>query len=247
MQPHKIASREEWLAVRKALLVKEKELTRLREKLSAERRALPWVKVEKNYVFDTPEGKKTLVELFDGRSQLIVKHFMFPPGAKNVCVGCSFQSDHIDGANMHLAHHDVTLIAVGRAPLAELQAYKERMGWKFNWVSSNSSDFNYDYNVSFRPEELAKGKAYYNYEMRDVGIEDLSGISVFHKDANGDIFHTYSIYGRGGEETIGAYIYLDITPKGRDETINGNLTDWVKRHDEYEDAKDADDCCHSKA
>jgi predicted dithiol-disulfide oxidoreductase (DUF899 family) len=233
---HQIVTRDEWIAARKELLSKEKELTRLFDQLNAERRNLPWVKVEKPYVFETPNGRKTLADLFDGRSQLIVYHFMFGPQMKEGCVGCSFFGDHVDGPNMHISHHDVTFVAISRAPLAQLEAYKKRMGWRFDWVSSNGSDFNYDFHVSFRKEDIAKGKVYYNYEMTDSTIEDLHGISVFCKDENGAIFHTYSSYGRGDERGLGAYMFLDVTPKGRNENGPGfNLTDWVRRHDKYED------------
>jgi predicted dithiol-disulfide oxidoreductase (DUF899 family) len=234
---HRIVSQEEWLAARKAHLRNEKALTRMRDLVAAERRTLPWVKVEKEYVFDTPHGRKTLADLFDGRSQLIVQHFMFGPDWDEGCIGCSFAADHVDAAYMHLQHHDVTFVAISRAPLAKLEAYRKRMGWRFNWVSSNGSDFNYDYHVSFTKDELAKGKVYYNYAMTDEGFDELPGASVFYKDAGGDIFHTYSRYGRGGEEVLGAYMLLDITPKGRNETgPNHNLLDWVRRHDEYEPA-----------
>jgi predicted dithiol-disulfide oxidoreductase (DUF899 family) len=227
-------SQEEWIAARKQLLTKEKELTQLQDEVNRQRREMPWVKVEKEYVFDTPDGKKTLAELFDGRSQLIVYHFMFGPGWKAGCVGCSFFADHVDGANMHLAHHDVTFVAISRAPLSEIQAYKKRMGWRFNWVSSNGSDFNYDYHVSFTKDEFAKGKVYYNYEMTEASMEDLHGTSVFFKDEAGAIFHTYSAYARGDERGLGTYMFLDLTPNGRNETgPNYNLTDWVRRHDEY--------------
>jgi predicted dithiol-disulfide oxidoreductase (DUF899 family) len=233
---HEIVSQEEWVEVRKNLLKKEKEFTRLRDQLSAERRELPWVKVEKNYVFDGPDGKETLADLFAGRSQLFVKHFMFGPGWKEGCVGCSFEVDHIEGALVHLEHHDVTYVAVSRAPLAEIEAFKKRMGWRFKWVSSYGSDFNYDYHVSFTKEEIAKGKVYYNYGMTESSIEDLSGISVFYKDEAGDIFHTYSSYARGAEELLGTYMVLDLTPKGRNETgPNYDLTDWVRHHDRYGD------------
>jgi predicted dithiol-disulfide oxidoreductase (DUF899 family) len=243
---HPIASREQWLAARTALLAKEKEFTRLRDKLAAERRALPWVKVEKDYVFDAPEGRKTLGDLFDGRSQLVVKHFMLGPGWKDGCVGCSFGADHIDGGLVHLEHHDVSVAAVSRAPRAEIEAYKKRMGWRFKWVSSHGNDFNYDYHVSFTPEDLAKGRVYYNYAMIDAGIDELPGLSVFLKDEAGDIFHTYSSYGRGGEELATTYMVLDLTPKGRNETgPHHDLMDWVRRHDEYEDAKGAASCCGS--
>ncbi len=177
-------------------------------------------------MFHGPDGKGTFADLFDGRSQLVVKHFMLGPGWKEGCVGCSFEVDHIEGALVHLEHHDVTYVAISRAPLAEIEAFKKRMGWRFKWVSSYGSDFNYDYHVSFTPEEIAKGKVYYNYEMRDFQSEELSGLSVFYKDATGDIFHTYSAYARGAEEVLGTYIILDLTPKGRNETgPNFDLTD----------------------
>ena len=230
----KIVSRADWLAARKDLLAEEKELTRARDRLSAHRRELPWVKVEQNYSFHTPAGTKTLAELFDGRSQLIVYHFMWRGDLNDACVGCSFLADHIDGANLHLTQHDVTLTVVSRAPLPVLQAFKQRMGWRFNWVSSEGSNFNYDYHVSFRPEEIASGQVLYNYQLTPASIEELSGFSVFYKDKQGDVFHTYSSYGRGNEEVLGAYIYLDLTPKGRNETgPNYNLSDWVRHHDRY--------------
>ncbi len=236
MSEHEIVSREQWTIARKAFLAKEKEYTRLRDKLSAERRELPWVKVEKDYVFDTTDGKKTLADLFEGKSQLIIKHFMLAPGQKEGCVGCSFEVDQVEGALMHMRHHDVAYVAVARAPLAEIEAFRRRMGWHFPFVSSHGSDFNYDFNVSFTPEQAAGGGANYNYEMTEVGIEDLSGLSVFYKNDAGEIFHTYSTFGRGGEETLGAYMYLDMTPKGRNEHgPNFNLGDWVRLHDRYEE------------
>jgi predicted dithiol-disulfide oxidoreductase (DUF899 family) len=242
---HRIVSRETWTEERVALLKKEKELTRLRDKLCAERRQLPWVRVEKTYVFDTPEGKRTLADLFDGRSQLVVNHFMLAPGWGEGCVGCSFGADHI-GSLVHLEHHDVTVVVVSRAPLAEIEAYKKRMGWKFKWVSSGGSDFNYDYHVSFTPQQLARGKVYYNYAMTEAGIEELPGMSVFAKDEAGTVFHTYSSYARGPEELIGTYMILDRTPKGRNETgPHHNLMDWVRRHDEYDDVPQAGGCCHA--
>jgi len=257
IQEHEIVPREEWIAARKELLKKEKELTHLRDRLSAERRDLPWVRVEKQYLFDSPNGSVTLADLFDGRSQLIVKHFMFAPGWKAGCVGCSFDVDHIEGALVHLEHHDVTCVAVSRATLAEIEAFKQRMGWRIPWVSSFGTDFNYDYHVSFTKEEIAKGKTFHNYEMRDVQIEEMSGLSVFYKDAAGDIFHTYSTYGRGAEELASAYVCLDLTPKGRNETgPSFDLSDWVRHHDRYDDddfdfmepyqpAKASDSCCGS--
>jgi len=241
MDHPKIVSRNEWLAARKAHLVKEKELTRMRDRLSAERRELPWVKVEKEYAFDTPEGKKTLAHLFEGRSQLIVHHFMWRWDLGQGCVSCSFEADHAEGAIVHLENHDVTYVRVSRAPLAELEAYKKRMGWRAKWVSSYGSDFNYDYHVSFTKDDLAKGKVCYNYEMTE-GFDELDGLSVFYKDEAGDVFHTYSSYARGNEEVIGAFIYLDITPKGRNETT---IMDWVRRHDEYDAAEESAACCHS--
>jgi predicted dithiol-disulfide oxidoreductase (DUF899 family) len=233
----KLVSRDEWLTARKELLKQEKELTRQRDALSAKRRELPWVRVEKEYVFDTPKGKQTLADLFDGRSQLVVNHFMLGPGWKEGCVGCSFGADHIEGALVHLEHHDVTVVVVSRAPLHEIEAYKKRMGWRFNWVSSYDSDFNYDYHVSFTKDDVTKGRVYYNFEMTEALIEELPGLSVFYKDAAGDIFHTYSSYARGAEELLGTYMVLDLTPKGRNETgPNHNLMDWVRRHDAYSEA-----------
>jgi predicted dithiol-disulfide oxidoreductase (DUF899 family) len=233
---HPIVSHDEWIAGRKRLLAKEKELTRLRDQLAAERRALPWVKVEKPYVFSGPGGKEILADLFGGRSQLIIKHFMLGPGWSEGCVGCSFEHDHIDGILVHLGHRDVSYVAVSHAPLPEIEAFKERMGWHIKWVSSSRSDFNYDFHVSFRPEEIVKSEGYYYYEMRKIAIEELSGRSVFYKDANGDVFHTYSSYARGGEDLPGTYGLLDLVPKGRDETgPNRNLSDWVRHHDRYGD------------
>ncbi len=233
----KVATREEWLRARKELLTREKQLTRQRDEVDRLRRELPWVRVEKNYVFDGPGGKETLADLFAGRSQLIVSHFMFGSGWKEGCVGCSFRSDHVDGTLVHLEHHEVSFVTVSRAPLAEIKAFQERMGWRFKWVSSYHTDFNYDYCVSFTPEEIATGKVEYNYELRDFLSEELSGLSIFCKDQSGDIFHTYSTYGRGDEMVDTTYMYLDLTPKGRNETgPRHNLTDWVRHHDHYDAA-----------
>jgi predicted dithiol-disulfide oxidoreductase (DUF899 family)/ketosteroid isomerase-like protein len=237
MTPHPIVSHDAWVAARKEHLKKEKEFTRLRDDLSRQRRELPWERVEKEYVFDGPNGRETLADLFASRSQLIVYHFMFTPGWKEGCQGCSFLSDHIDGARVHLEHHDVSLVVVSRAPLADLERFKQRMGWGFKWVSSGDGDFNYDYHVSFRKEDLAKGEVLYNYEMTKGGMEDLPGASVFVKDERGAIFHTYSSYSRGGDILIGTYNYLDLTPKGRNE--NGphhNMGDWMRHHDRYDAA-----------
>jgi predicted dithiol-disulfide oxidoreductase (DUF899 family) len=232
---HRIVSREQWLTERTAFLAREKELTHLRDRLSAERRALPWVRVDKSYTFDAPDGKVTLSDLFEGRSQLIIKHFMLAPGQKEGCVGCSFESDHVEGTLVHLEHHDVSYVAVARAPINEIETFRMRMGWHFRWVSSFHSDFNYDFNASFTPEQVASGEAYYNYRTGPVPLEDLSGLSVFYKDEDGSIYHTYSSFGRGGEERLGTYIYLDMTPKGRNENgPNHTLADWVRHHDRYE-------------
>ncbi len=231
---HQIVSREEWLEARIALLAKEKEFTRLRDQMSVQQRALPWVKVEKQYSFDGRAGKVTLADLFQGRSQLFVKHFMMGPGQKEQCVGCSFEVDHVESILVHLENHDVSYAAVARAPIDEIEALRARMDWHFTWVSSFHSDFNYDFKVSFKPEEIAAGRAYYNFDYINPGVEDLSGDSIFFKDDAGQIFHTYSVYGRGAEDLLGTYKYLDLTPKGRNE--NGpyhSLTDWVRPHNMY--------------
>jgi len=230
----RVVSRGEWLEARRALLIKEKALTRQRDALSAERRALPWVKVEKNYLFDTPSGKATLSQLFDGRTQLFIKHFMMGPGQTEHCVGCALEVDHIAGLLPHLENHDVTYTAVARAPISEIEALRKRMGWQFAWVSSYGSDFNYDFNVSYTPEQLATRTALVNFRLTDPGLEDLSGNSVFFKDKNDQIFHTYSTFGRGGEEFLGIYRYFDVMPLGRNE--NGPyhaLGDWARPHDMY--------------
>ena len=230
---HNVVSQQEWLAARKTLLKKEKEATRLRDQLSAERRKLPWVKVNKNYIFDAPGGRATLADLFAGRSQLVVQHFMFRPDWQEGCPSCSFMADHIDGALPHLAARDVTMVAVSRAPLAKIEAFKKRMGWRFKWVSSHDSDFNADFNVSFTKEEIAQGKVNYNYTMQELDHAEWPGISVFHKDAAGSVFHTYSTYGRGVEVLMGAYRILDMTPKGRDEDHLDFSMAWVRHHDRY--------------
>lgn len=234
MKSHPVVSREEWLKARVALLEREKELTRQRDELSRQRRALPWVKIEKEYVFDAPEGQVTLADLFDGRSQLFIKHFMMGPGQVTQCVGCSFEVDHLEGILVHLQNHDVTYAVVARAPIKEVEAVRQRMGWRFRWVSSSTSDFNYDFNVSFTPAQIAAGRAFYNYEYVNPGLEDRSGDSVFFKDEAGQIFHTYSTFGRGGEEFLGTYRYLEVTPKGRDERgPYRTLADWVRPKNMY--------------
>lgn len=234
MEQNRIVSRDEWLSARKALLTHEKEATHLRDKINAERLALPWVKVDKNYMFETPTGQKSLAALFDGRSQLVVYHFMLGPDWQAGCPGCSFLSDHLDGTLPHLNHHDVTLVAVSRAPLSKIEAYRRRMGWGFPWVSSAGSDFNFDYHVSFTADDLEKGDVVYNFETIPAknANDELPGLSAFYKDDSGAVFHTYSSYGRGPEELIGTYMILDRAPKGRNETKN---MDWMRRHDEYDD------------
>jgi predicted dithiol-disulfide oxidoreductase (DUF899 family) len=230
---HIVVSQNEWLAARKALLAKEKEFNKARDQLSAARRALPWVKVEKQYVFDGPAGKETLADLFGGKSQLIVYHFMLGPGWKQGCPSCSFLADHFDGAVIHLAQRDVTLVVVSRAPLAEIEAYKKRMDWKFKWVSSFGNDFNHDFHVSFTPEEKARGKVDYNYSLTEFPSEEAPGTSAFIKNEAGDVFHTYSSYARGLDMLIGTYNFLDLAPKGRDEDALPWSMAWVRRHDEY--------------
>jgi predicted dithiol-disulfide oxidoreductase (DUF899 family) len=235
-----IVSRDEWLRARKKLLAKEKLLTRERDALAAERRQLPWVRVEKNYVFDGPNGKVTLADLFDGKSQLIIYHLMFGPDWQEACPSCSFNMDHTDAALVHLAQRDVSFAAVSRASYPKIAAFKKRMGWCFNWVSSNANDFNRDYHVAFTKDELASGSVYYNYDMGKFPSEEAPGTSVFYKDENGDIFHTYSVYARGTETTINTYNYLDLVPKGRDEDALPFTMSWLRHHDRYADGYLAD-------
>ena len=242
MEHNAIVSREEWLEARRALLLQEKEETRLRDKVNAARLALPWVKVEKPYAFTTPQGETTLADLFDGRSQLMVYHFMLGPDWSAGCPGCSFLADHLDGALPHLNHHDVTLVAVSRAPIDKIEAYRRRMGWHFPWVSSFSSDFNFDYHVSFTPQDLARGAVSYNFRQTPTkdANDELPGLSAFVKDEAGTVFHTYSSYARGSEELIGTLMILDRAPRGRNETRG---MDWMRRHDEYEEEPRAQACC----
>jgi len=243
----RIVSREEWLAARQELLVREKKLTRERDALAAERRKLPWVRVEKNYAFDSPNGKKTLADLFDGRSQLMIYHFMFGPDWEAGCSSCSIVGDHIGGSVTHLANRDATLVAVSGAPLSQIEAFKNRMGWRFKWYSSFGSDFNRDYNVSFTKEEVASQKMYYNYRVQFFPREEGPGASVFHKDANSNIFHTYSTYGRGLEPVMGVYNWLDLAPKGRDEQDQKPYPmAWVRHYDRYESNYFADAAESSK-
>ena len=242
MEHHSIGSRSEWLVARKALLAREKEATHLRDRINAERLALPWVGVDKPYRFETPKGDRTLADLFEGRSQLIVYHFMLGPGWEAGCPGCSFLADHLDGSLPHLNHHDVTLTAVSRAPLGEIEAYRHRMGWRFPWVSSGGSDFNHDFHVSFTPEDLAGDHVTYNFGELPAAdaMDELPGLSAFARDDTGRVFHTYSSYARGPEELIGTLMILDRAPKGRNET---STMDFVRRHDEYGPAPQAASCC----
>jgi predicted dithiol-disulfide oxidoreductase (DUF899 family) len=233
VEAHPVASREAWLEARKQLLAQEKDFTRLRDQLSQQRRNLPWVSVEKDYVFEGPHGPQTLSELFAGRSQLIVYHFMFDPSDDEGCPSCSFWADNFDGIDVHLNQRDVSFVAISRAPLGKIVAFKQRMGWGFNWVSSFGTDFNYELDVSFTPEQLANEEAYYNYRRGNPGLPDREGISVFYQDENGNVFHTYSAYARGIDMVNGAYHFLDLVPKGRDEAGHDNPQYWVRHHDRY--------------
>jgi len=237
MEPHNVVSHDEWTAARKAHLAEEKAFTRARDALARKRRELPWEKVEKNYVFDTPAGKQSLADLFGGKSQLIIYHFMLGPGWEAGCPSCSYLADHFDGAVVHLAQRDVSFVVVSRAPLSEIEAFKRRMGWRFKWVSSFGSDFNPDYQVSFTAQEKTGGKVFYNYEfIESFPSEERPGASVFYKNAAGEIFHTYSTYGRGLDILIGAYHFLDLAPKGRDEDALAWSMAWVRHHDRYDGA-----------
>lgn len=243
MQPHKIVSREEWIAARRVHLAHEKEYTKARERLSEERRALPWVKVDKDYVFDGPGGPVKLADLFKGRPQLVVQHFMFSPDWNEGCKSCSFWADGFERMIPHLAARDTTLVAVSRAPLQKLDAFKERMGWTFDWVSSGGNDFNYDYAVSFTPEQLAAGDKVYNFGTTGFGIADAPGISVFYRDQDGTIYHTYSCFARGLDMMNAAYHYLDLTPLGRHEEGLPYPMDWVRLRDQYQPAPVQAFCC----
>ena len=229
---HKVVSSDEWIEARRQLLIKEKAFTRLRDQLNQERRAMPWEAISREYVFEGPDGKQTLPELFDGRSQLIVYHFMFAPSWDAGCPHCSRWADNFNGIIVHLNQRDVTMIAVSRAPYSKLAAYRKRMGWSFKWLSSADTEFNFDYHVSFTPDELAKKEAFYNYAMQDPGPSEREGVSVFYKGSTGTVFHTYSTYARGIDMLNVDYHYLDLVPKGRDEAGRGPY--WVRRHDEYD-------------
>ena len=231
-----VTTKEDWLAHRVALLEEEKALLKAYDALVAKRRQMPWVKIDKLYVFDTPAGPKTLADLFEGRSQLLIQHFMYGPEWEEGCVGCSFGADHMEGVFTHLEHHDVKFTAISRASLAQISAFKQRMGWTFDWVSSAGSDFNYDFHVSFTEAEKAAGKVFYNFTQSDYFCDELPGMSAFYKDEDGTVYHTYGVFARGTELTSGVFQMLDIMAKGRNETgPNFNLTDWVRHHDKYED------------
>lgn len=235
IQEHEVVSPQQWTARRKELMRKEKEFTKLRDELSRERRELPWEKVEKQYVFEGPNGKQTLADLFAGKSQLIIYHFMFGPGWEEGCRSCSYLADHFGGSLVHLANRDVTLAVVSRAPFPQITTFQKRMGWPFRWFSSFGSDFNHDYQVSFTKEEMASNKMYYNYEViGGFGSEEAPGASVFYKNEAGEIFHTYSSYARGLDILVGAYNFLDLVPKGRDEDGLAFSMAWVRHHDRYD-------------
>jgi len=230
---HPVVSHEEWLFARTAFLAKEKEFTRLRDELSRQRRELPWEKVEKSYLFQGPRGKETLTDLFEKRSQLVVYHFMFPPDWSEGCKHCSFWADNFNDVIIHLNHRDVTFVVISRAPMEKLEEFRKRMGWSFKWLSSHDNDFNYDYGVSFTPQQLESGAKLFNYSSLSPGMTDREGTSVFYKDEQGAVFHTYSTYARGIDMTNTAYHYIDLTPKGRDE--GGTPQSWVRHHDRYAD------------
>jgi len=240
---HAVVSSDRWVAERRQLLAREKELMHLKDQIARERRALPWERVEKIYTFDALEGTRTLADLFEGRRQLMVQHFMFAPGWEEGCKSCSFMADHTDGMNVHLAHRDITFVAISRAPLGELERFRRRMGWQFKWVSSFGSSFNYDFRVSFTPEEVAKGKLDYNYGDWPMAYDEWPGVSVFYKDDVGEVFHTYSTFGRGVEVMMGTYSLLDLTPKGRDERDVAYKMEWLRHHDRYEPAAVAQAAC----
>jgi predicted dithiol-disulfide oxidoreductase (DUF899 family) len=245
MQPHPIVSRQQWIAARKALLEEEKQFTRARDRLSEQRRALPWVKVDMPYLFDGPDGKATLADLFKGRSQLIVQHFMFAPDWSEGCKSCSFWADGFERMVPHLGARDTTLVAVSRAALQKLDAFKARMGWTFDWFSAAGNDFNHDYAVSFTPEQIKSGAKLYNFGTSGFGVEEAPGISVFYRDEAGNIFHTYSCFARGLDMMNAAYHYLDLTPLGRHEAGLPYPMDWLRLRDQYAPAAVKAACCGS--
>jgi predicted dithiol-disulfide oxidoreductase (DUF899 family) len=252
--PHPVLPRERWMAQRLALLARERELTRLGDQIARERRALPWVRVDTPCVFDTPTGPRTLAELFGPHRQLLVQHFMLGPGWEAGCPSCSFMTDHLGGVLPHLAQRDVAVALVSRAPIEQIERFRQRMGWQLTWVSSHHNRFNFDFQVSFAPEELATGEVFYNYAKRPFPQSEAPGISAFFKDDAGAVFHTYSTYGRGVEAMMGTYHLLDLTPKGRDEDQLPYTMAWIKHHDRYEKpaaaapgAQAGSSCCHAQA
>ncbi len=243
IQPHQIVSREAWIKAHTQHRERELELTRFREKISQERRDLPWVQITENYVFDGPGGQVSLADLFDGRSQLFVYHFMFDPAWEEGCTGCSFVADHVDDSRIHFEQADLSFAAISRAPIEKLEAFKKRMGWTFNWVSSFHNNFNYDFHVSYRQEDLDKGPVYHDFKMRNIRSKEHPAASIFIKDEAGNIYHTFSTFSRGVEILLGAFNFLDWVPKGRNEP--GDIMAWVKHHDKYNNANDAaKTCCH---
>lgn len=250
MHAQTVVSPDRWLAERTRLLQREKELMQLHDQVARERRALPWVRVEKDYTFDTPQGPRKLGALFEGRRQLLVQHFMLGPGWEQGCPSCSYMADHTDGMTVHLAQRDIAFLAISRAPLAEIERFRARMGWQFRWVSAHGTDFNQDFAVSFSLEDVAKGAVYYNYAQRSFPASEAPGLSVFVKDDAGDVFHSYSTYGRGVEAMMGTYQMIDLTPMGRNERDVPNKMEWVRHHDRYETApaaKAGGSCCASHA
>jgi len=235
MQNHNVVSRDEWLEARRKLLQEEKDFTRLRDQLSQKRRNLPWVKVEKEYSFEGPDGRQELAELFEDKSQLIVYHFMYGPDWEEACPSCSFWADNFNGINIHLKHRDANLVAISRASFEQIQAYKKRMAWDFKWLSSHGSDFNYDYQASFTADEMESGEMFYNFKMGSFPADESPGVSVFFKNPDGEVFHSYSCYARGLDMLNGAYQYMDLLPKGRDEDDLEFTMAWLRRHDQYED------------
>jgi predicted dithiol-disulfide oxidoreductase (DUF899 family) len=244
---HPVVSADRWVAERKALMAREKELVRLSDEIARARRTLPWERVAKDYIFDDREGRRSLAELFDGRRQLLVQHFMFGPGWEHGCPSCSFMADHADGMTVHLAHRAVSFVAVSRAPLVDIERFKARMGWQFRWVSSSANDFNRDFHVSFEPEDRVEGSVYYNYGMTRFPSTEAPGLSVFYRDDAGEIFHTYSTFGRGVEVMMGTYRLLDLVPEGRAEQDLPNKMEWVRHHDRYQPVPAAGPSGHAAA
>ena len=234
LRDHAVVSHDRWIAARTKLLTKEKALTRAKDELNRLRRALPWERIDKTYVFEGPDGKQTLAELFGAKSQLFIYHFMFGPEDQEGCPHCSFWADHYDGAGLHLPHRDVSFVVVSRAPFDNIERFKRRMGWRFKWVSSANTDFNYDLGVSFLPDQLERGALLYNVGTANPGMPDREGASVFYKDGSGEVFHTYSCYARGIDTLNGTYHMLDLAPKGRDEDPD-DAQSWVRHHDRYQD------------